>query len=75
LDHMYDSLRFVVVGISRWLCGWWTHSYPASHRHRRGTDPSHSGTKNIVAVWTLAGEGEVLGNEVVSRSRKDFAGF
>ena len=24
----------------------------------------------IVAIWTLAGEGEVFGKEVVSRSRK-----
>ena len=38
--------------------------------HRRGTDPGHSGTKIIVAIWTLAGEGEVFGKEVVSRSRK-----
>ena len=28
------------------------------------------GTKNIVAIWTLAGEGEVFGKEVVSRSGK-----
>ena len=70
LDHMCDSLNSVVVGISRWLCGWWTHSYPAGHRHRRGTDPGHSGTKTIVAIWTLAGEEEVFGKEVVSRSRK-----
>ena len=70
MDHMCDSLNFVVVGIYWWLYGWWTHSYPAGHRHRRGTDPSYSGTKMIVAIWTLAGEGEVFGKEVVSRSRK-----
>ena len=52
LDHMCDSLHFVVVGISWWLCGWWTHSYPAGRCHRRGTDPSHSRTKPIVAIWT-----------------------
>ena len=28
------------------------------------------GRKMIVAIWTLAGEGEVFGKEVVSRSRK-----
>ena len=50
LDYMCGSLHFVAVGISRWLRGWWTHSYPAGHRHRRGTDPSHPGTKNIVAI-------------------------
>ena len=46
------------------------HSYPAGHSHRRGTGPGDSGTKTIVAIWTLAGEGEVFGKEVVSRSRK-----
>ena len=71
LDHRCDSLNFVVVGIY-WSCGWWTHSYPAGHRYRRGTDPSYSGTKVMVAIWTLAGEGEVFGKEVVSRSRKIF---
>jgi hypothetical protein len=70
LDYMCDSLHFVVVGIYRWLYGWWTHSYPAGHRHRRGTDPGHPGTKTIVAIWTLAGECEVFGKEVFSRSRK-----
>jgi hypothetical protein len=69
LDYMCDSLNFVAVGIS-YSCGWWTHSYPTGHRHRRGTDPSYSGTKVMVAIWTLAGEGEVFGKEVVSRSRK-----
>ena len=63
----------MAVGISRWLYDWWVHSYPAGHRNRCSTDPSHSGTKTIVAIWTLAGEGEVFGKEVVSRSRKDFA--
>jgi hypothetical protein len=38
LDPMCDSLHFVVVGIYRWLYGWWT--------------PSYSGTKMIVAIWT-----------------------
>ena len=52
LDHMCDSPNFVAVGISRWLCRWWTHSYPAGHRHRRRADPSYSGTKTIVAIWT-----------------------
>jgi len=67
---MCDSLHFVAVGISRRLYGGWTHSYPAGHRHCRRADPSHSGTKNTIVIWTLAGEGEVFGKEVVSRSRK-----
>ena len=70
LDHMCDSLNSVVVGISRWLCGWWTHSYPAGRCHHRRGDPSYSGTKTVVAIWTLAGEGEEFGEEVVNRSRR-----
>ena len=52
LDHMCDSLHFVVVGIYRWLYGWWAHSYPAGHRHHRRGDPSYPGAKMIVAIWT-----------------------
>src|SRR4030043_625415 len=65
LDHMCDSLNFVVVGIYWWLCGWWTHSYPAGHCHHRVSGPTYSGTKNIIAIWTLAGEGEVFGERLV----------
>ena len=70
LDHIGDSLNFVASGIAHWLHDGWGHSYPAGHRYRRGTDPSYSGTKVMVAIWTLAGEGEVFGKEVVSRSGK-----
>ena len=28
------------------------HSCPAGHRHRCSTDPSHSRTKTILAIWT-----------------------
>jgi len=52
LDHICNSLNFVAVGISRWLCGWWTHSYPVGRCHHRASGPTHSGTKNIVALWT-----------------------
>ncbi len=45
LDHRCDSLNSVVVGISRWLCGWWTHSCPIGRCHHRRGDPSYSGTK------------------------------
>jgi hypothetical protein len=60
LDHLCDSLHFVAVGIFGWLCGWWTHSYPAGHRRRRRGDPGYSGTKMIIAIWTRnpAKEGE-----------------
>jgi hypothetical protein len=70
LLEMKDSLNFVVVGIAQWLHDGWCHSYPAGYRHRRGTDQGHSGTKTIVAISTLPGEGEVFGKEVVSRFRK-----
>ena len=69
MGHICDSLNSVVVGIY-WPCGWWTHSYPAGHRHHRVSGPTYSGTKNIIAIWTLAGEGEVFGKEVVNRSRR-----
>jgi hypothetical protein len=52
LDHICDSLNFVASGIGEWLHDGRGHSYPAGHRHRRRADPSYSGTKTIVAVWT-----------------------
>ena len=70
VDHMCHSLNFVAAGINWWLHDGWSHSHPPGHRHRRGAGPSYSGTKTLVAVLTLAGEGEVFGKEVVSRSRK-----
>jgi len=70
LDHILDFLNFVVVGIFCWPCWWWTHPYPAGHCHHRVSGPTYSGTKMIVAIWTLAGKGEVFGKEVVGRSRK-----
>ena len=50
LDHICDSINFVASGIGEWLHDGRGHSYPAGHRHRRGTDPGHSGTKNSVAI-------------------------
>ena len=70
LDHIGDSLNSVASGIAYWLHDGWGHSYPTGHRHHRVSGPTYSGTKNIVAIWTLAGEGEVFGKEVVSMSRK-----
>ena len=69
MDHMCDSFNFVASGIGEWLHDGRDHSCPAGHRRRRGTGPGDSGTKNIVAIGTLTGEGEVFGKEVVSRSR------
>ena len=65
LDHMCDSFNFVASGVGEWLHVGRGHSYPAGHRHRRGTSPGDSGTKNIVAIWTLAGEGEVFTNRAI----------
>ena len=70
LDHFGDSIGFVAFGIGEWLHDGWSHSYPAGHRHRRGAGPSHSRTKALVAIWTLAGAGKVLGKEVVGKSSK-----
>jgi hypothetical protein len=72
---MCDSLNSVASGIFEWLHDGRGYSYPAGHCHRRGTGPSDSGTKTLLAIWTLAGEGEVFGKEVVSRSRKILADY
>ncbi len=62
--HMCDSFNSVASGIAHWLHDGWGHSYPAGHRHHRVSDPTYSGTKVMVAICTLAGEGEVFGEEV-----------
>ena len=70
MDHMCHSLNFVASGIAHWLHDGWGHSYPAGHRRHRVSGPTYSGTKNIVAIWTFAGEGKVFGKEVFGRSRR-----
>jgi len=70
LDYMCDSLNIVAIGIAHWLHDGWGHSYPVGDRHRCSTGPGHSRTKTLVGIWTLAGEGEVFGEEAVSRARK-----
>jgi hypothetical protein len=70
VDDMCHSPNFVAAGIGQWLHDGWSHTHPPGHRHRCGAGPSYSGTKMIVRMWTLAGEGEVFEKEVVSRSRK-----
>jgi len=70
LDHIGDSLNSMASGIAQWLHDGRGHSCLAGHRHHRVSGPTYSGTKNIVAIWTLAGEGEVFGKEVVNRSRR-----
>ena len=68
LDHRCDSLDSVASGIFWRLYGWWAHSYPAGHRHRRGTDSSYSGTKMIIAIWNLAGSGFVNSRQAVDKA-------
>jgi hypothetical protein len=70
LDHMCDSLNSVAVGISYWLHDGWGHSCLTGYRHHCVSGPTYSGAKVIVAIWTFAGEGEVFGKEVFSRSRR-----
>ena len=73
MDPMCHSLNFVAAGIGQWLHVGWSHSHPPSHRHHRGTGPSYSGTKTLVAFLTLAGEGEIFGKERRwSAGQKDF---
>ena len=69
MDDCCGSGNFVAIGISWWLYGWWTHSYPAGRCHHRRGDPSYSRTTGIVAIWTVAGEGEAFRNEGTSRPR------
>ncbi len=57
LDRLRDSLDSVAFGIGEWLHDGRGHSYPAGHRHRRGTGPGDSGAETFVEVWTIAGEG------------------
>ena len=68
---MCDSLNSVASGISHWLHDGWGYSYPAGDRYRCSIDPSHSRTKTLVAVWTLAREGEVFGEEVGQKVQKN----
>ena len=70
MDDMCHSLNFVAAGISQRLHDGWSHSHPPGHRTRRGSGPTHSGTKALVAFLTLAGEGEVFGKEVFGRPGK-----
>jgi hypothetical protein len=56
LGHMGDSLNFVASGLGERLHDGWGHSYPAGHRHHRVSGPTYAGTKNIPAIWPLAGE-------------------
>jgi hypothetical protein len=67
VDHICDPLNFVASGINQRLHIWRGRSYSAGHRHRRNIDPDFSGSKTIVAVWTLFGGGKVFGKEVVGR--------
>ena len=73
VDHICDFLNFVVAGVGQWLHDGWSHTHFAGRCHHRVSDPTYSGTKDIVAILTPAGEGEVLGKGVVSKLEKIFA--
>jgi len=70
LDHICDSLNFVVAGIDDRLHDGWNHSYPAGICHRCGIGSGFSGPKTIVRIWTLVGQDEVFGKEVFSRPER-----
>jgi hypothetical protein len=67
---MGDSLNFVDSGIGERLHDERIRSYPGGHRHHLAGNQTYPGTKNILAIWPLAGKGGVLGKEVVGRFRK-----
>ena len=71
--HIGDSLDSVASGIYHWLHDGWGYSYPAGHCHHCVSGLTYSGTKNIVAIWPLAGEGEVSGKKGGKQVQKDFA--
>ena len=71
MDHICDPHYFVAFGINQRLYDGWGRSYPAGHRHRRDPDPSYSGSKTKIALWTLFGGGKVFGKKVVVRFGKD----
>jgi len=59
LDYMCDPDNSVASGIYQWLHDGWSHSYPADYCRHRVSDPTYSGAKRIVSLWTLAGGGAV----------------
>ena len=44
MDNLRDLAGDVVTGNGDVLYAGWIHSHPADSRHRRGSDPSHSGS-------------------------------
>jgi hypothetical protein len=73
VDDLCGIGNFVASGVDHWLHDGWSHSYPAGHCHHCVSGPAYSGKKNIVAIWLLAGEGEVFGKEGGNQVQKDFA--
>jgi hypothetical protein len=70
LGNMGDSLNLVDSGIGERLHDERIRSYRGGHRRHLVGNQTYPGTKNILAIWPLAGEGGVLGKEVVGRFRK-----
>jgi hypothetical protein len=70
VDNCCNTHNSMAAGSGDRLYNGIFYSYPAGRCHHRRADQSYSGKKNIVAILTLAGEGEGFGEEVVSRFRK-----
>jgi hypothetical protein len=68
LDYICNFLNFMVVGTNWRLYGRWAHSYSAGYRCYRVGDPTYSGTKRIVALGILFGEGGGFGKGVIGGS-------
>jgi hypothetical protein len=71
LDHFCSSLDFVGAGIDDRLHHGLSHSCAAGHRHHRGADPSNSGAKTNVTLWTLAGQGEVFTERITGYEEEE----
>lgn len=73
MDRIGDSLDFVASGIAYRLHVGRGYSYLARHCPHLISVPTYSGTKNIIAIWISAGEGEASGKEGGKQVRKYFA--
>jgi hypothetical protein len=63
VDDCCCTDNFVAVGVGEQLYDGRVCSCPAGGCHYHCAGQSHSGARNIVAIWTLAGEDEVFGKE------------
>ena len=73
MDDRSSTDNSVASGVGEQSHDGWVCSRPAGGCHYRRVGQGDSGTKNIVAIRTVAGEGEVFGKGGVQQVRKVFA--